>query len=174
VVGLSVIQARQRDLWEEDARRFHASEEALAGLVDVAELLTDITSLSFSIHPQLGCTKRYGSSVCPVPGKNRLQAILAAGRDDIELEIKRLWAVADRDDSMFVTDEEGQRFRNLVEFGLMLEFLATRTRSVVRLAALMRIEPEQFRTRLREYEDLIPRARKFGVSLVSTPSDGLK
>ena len=174
VFGLSVIQARQRGLWEEDARRYHASEDALARLVDVAELFTGITDLNFVIHPQLGCTESYGSSVCPVPGKNRLQAILAAGRNDIALEIKRLWAVADRDDSMFVTDEEGQRFRILVNFGLMLEFLANRTRSVARLAPLMRLEPEQFRTRLREYEDLVAWARKFGVSLVSTPSDGLK
>lgn len=87
------------------------------------------------IDPQLGCTEHYGSSVCPIPGKNRLQAIHAAGRNDIDLEIKRLWAVADLDDSMFVTDEEGQRFRMLVDFGLMLDFLAKRTRSVAKACA---------------------------------------
>jgi hypothetical protein len=174
VFGLSVIQASQSALWEEDAKHYHTSEEALARLVDVAELSTEITVLNFNIHPQLGCTESYHSSVCPVPGKNRLQAIRAAGRTDIDLEIKRLWAVADLDDSMFVTDEEGQRFRILIGFGLMLDFLATRTRSVARLAPLMRLEPEQFHTRLQEYKDLIARARRFGVSLVSTPSGEFK
>jgi hypothetical protein len=173
VLGLSVIQARQRVLWEEDARRYHASEDALAHLVDVAELRTGITDLHFNIHPRLGCTKSYRSSVCPLPGKNRLQAIHAAGRSDIDLEIKRLWAVADLDDSMFVTDEEGQRFGILVDFGLMLDFLANKTRSVARLAPLMRLEREQFRARLKEYKDLIARAQKFDVSLVSTPSGEL-
>ena len=174
VLGLSVLQARQRALWEEDAKRFHTSEEALAQLVNIAELRTDITTLNYGVHPELGCTKAYHSSVCPVPGKNRLQAIHAAGRSDIDLEIKRLWAVADLDDSMFVTDEEGQRFWTLVDFGLMLDFLANRTRSIARLAPLMRLEPEQFRTRLTEYKDLITRAQKFGVSLLSTPSGELK
>lgn len=174
VLGLSVTQARQRALWEEDARRYHASEEALARLVSVAELNTGVTVLTFDIDPQLGCTESYGSSVCPIPGKNRLQAIHAAGRNDIDLEIKRLWAVADLDDSMFVTDEEGQRFRMLVDFGLMLDFLGKRTRSVARLAPLMRLEPEEFRTRLQDYKKLIARARKFGVFLVSTPSGDLK
>jgi hypothetical protein len=169
------IQARQRSQSEEEAKRYHASEKALARLVDIAELRTDITSLTFHIYPQLGYyTRSYGSSICPIPGKSRLQAIHAAGRTDIDLEIKRLWAVADLDDSMFVSDEEGQRFWSLVEFGLMLDFLATKTRSVARLAPLMRLEPDQFRTRLQEYKDLIIRAQKFGVSLVSTPSGDLK
>jgi hypothetical protein len=174
VFGFSVIQARQRDLWEEDAKRFHTSEEALARLVAIAELRTEITTLSYGVHQQLGCTRSYHSSVCPIPGKNRLQAIHAAGRSDIDLEIKRLWAVADLDDSMFVTDEEGQRFWTLVEFGLMLDFLADKTRSIARLAPLMRLEPEQFRTRLQEYRELVIRAQKFGVSLVSSPSGELK
>ena len=172
--GLSVIGAGQRDLWKEDAKRFHTSEEALARLVNIAELRTEITTLSFNVHPQLGCTKSYHSSVCPIPGKNRLQAIHAASPTDIDLEIKRLWAVADLDDSMFVTDEEGERFWTLVDFGLMLDFLADRTRSVARIAPLMRLEPEQFRTRLKEYKELVVRAQKFGVSLVGSPSGELK
>jgi hypothetical protein len=169
VLGLSGTQARQRALWQEDARRYHASEEALARLVNVAELRTGITVLTFNIDPKLGCTESYGSSVCPFPGKNRLQAIHAAGRNDIDPEIKRLWAVADLDDSMFVTDEEGLRFRTLVDFGLMLNFLAKRTRSVARLAPLMRLEPEEFRTRLQEYKDFVDRARKFGIIFVGAP-----
>jgi hypothetical protein len=174
VLSLSVIQARQRVLWEEDARRYRASEDALARLVDIAELFTGVTDLSFNIHPQLGCTKSYHSSICSVPDKNRLQAIRAAGRNDIDLEVKKLWAVADLDDSMFVSDEEGQRFWTLVDFGLMLDFLAQRTQSVAKLAPLMRLEPEQFRTRLQEYTNLVARSRKFGVSLVSAPSADLK
>jgi hypothetical protein len=174
VLSLSVIQARQRVLWEEDARRYRASEDALARLVDIAELFTGVTDLSFSIHPQLGCTKSYHSSICSVPDKNRLQAIRAAGRNDIDLEVKKLWAVADLDDSMFVSDEEGQRFWTLVDFGLMLDFLAQRTQSVAKLAPLMRLEPEQFRTRLQEYTNLVARSRKFGVSLVSAPSADFK
>src|SRR5262249_37262542 len=150
------------------------SEEALARLVNVAELRIDITSLSFNVNPQLGCTKSYHSSVCPIPGKNRLQAIHDAGRNDIDLEIKRLWAVADLDDSMFVTDEESERFWMLVDFGMMLDFLVNRTRSVARLAPLMRLEPEQFRTRLKEYKELVIRAQKFGVALVDSPSGELK
>jgi hypothetical protein len=174
VLSLSVILACQRAPWEEDARSYHASEDAITRLVDIAELFTGVTDLHFNIHPQLGCTKSYHSSVCRVPGKNRLQAIRAAGRNDIDLEVKKLWAVADFDDSMFVSDEEGQRFWMLVDFGLMLDFLAERTQSVARLAPLMRLEPEQFRARLQEYKNLVARSQKFGVSLVSAPSADLK
>jgi hypothetical protein len=63
----------------------------------------------------------------PIQGKTRLEALRAAGRSDVETEVLRLHHTADFDGSGFVSDEEGERFGVLVQFGQQVDYLVMKT-----------------------------------------------
>src|SRR6185369_3585858 len=118
-----------------------------------------------------GCQTNYGSSVCPIRGATRLEALRAAGRADVEAEVLRLHPVADFDGSGFVSDEEGERFGVLVHFGQQLNFLVTsERRSSDQLARLMRLSLAEFRSRLHDYQEFVGRAKQLGVEFLAEPS----
>ena len=159
------VSATQDGGSTDETRLFQASQRALEYLVRLAELRTGVTELSFDIDPQKGCRPRYSSSVCPIYGKSRLDALRAAGRRDVEAEVQRLHHAADFDRSGFVSDEEGKRFGMLVYFGQQMDYLVMKQGrySADRFAQLMRLDPVEFRTRLHDYKKLVGRAKKLGI-----------
>jgi hypothetical protein len=166
-----VVLAFQSGEEPDESKRFRASKKALSQLVHFAELRTGVTVLTFDIEPKIGCVTHYGSSVCPIPGKSRLEALKAAGRLEVEPEVERLQPVADFDGSGFVTDEEGLRFGVLVHFGQQLNYLVRRKGwKPDRLAVLMRLTSEELRSQLKDYKELIERAKRLNVSLVKAPA----
>src|SRR6185369_12167493 len=80
ILGVSAVQGGQGGGQADEVQRFQASERALRYLVSVAELHTGVTVVSFDIDAQVGCQTNYGSSVCPIRGATRLEALRAAGR----------------------------------------------------------------------------------------------
>ena len=112
----------------------------------------------------MGCRPRYSSSVCPVYGKTRLDALRAAERSDVEAEVQRLHRAADFDRSGFVCDEEGERFSVLVYFG-QVDYLVMKTGRYAadQFAQLMRLNLVEFRTRLHAYIELVGRSKKLGL-----------
>lgn len=171
VLGSVTSAGQQREGLAEEASRYRMTEAAFETLVGIAELQTGVTVLRYrkenedaQYHPV------YESTVCPVPGATRLQALFAAGRADIEPELLRLRTVADSDNSGFVSNAEASLLFLLVEFGLRLNYLAEKEgNSVARLAPAMGMRAEDLRTRVREYSDFVDAARQQAVVFVAAP-----
>ena len=159
------VRATQDDPSKEETKRFNATKRALQTLVGVAELRTGVTDLTFNIDADRSWPSNH-SSVCPIQGKTRLEALRAAGRSDVETEVLQLHHAADFDRSGFVSDEEAERFGALVQFGQQVDYLVMKTggNATERLANLMRLNRVEFRTRVHDYKKFIGRAKKVGVN----------
>jgi hypothetical protein len=140
-------------------------------LTQIAELRTGVTVLSYEKDNMTGkYFPSYSSSVCPIRGATRLQALFAAGKRDIEPELLRLRTVADADNSGFVSSDEARRFAEMVEFGVRLDYFATNVGdSADRLARVMGMRTEELRSRVRKYADFVAAAKQRAVVFVPAP-----
>ena len=171
VLGSGAAAQPQREGLAEEANRYRMSEVALSRLTQIAELQTGVTVLSYQkddatakYHPS------YSSSVCPMPGATRLQALFAAGKRDIEPELLRLRDVADCDNTGFVSSDEAKLFAEMVEFGVRLDYFATNVGdSADRLARVMGMRTEELRSRVRKYADFVAAAKQRAVVFVPAP-----
>jgi hypothetical protein len=167
----SAAAGPQREGHAEEAVRYRMSEGALGRLTQIAELRTGVTVLSYEKDNMTGkYFPSYSSSVCPIRGATRLQALFAAGKRDIEPELLRLRTVADADNSGFVSSDEASLFGEMVEFGLRLNYFAkNEENSADRLAGVMCMGAEELRSRVRKYADFVAAAKQQAVVFVPAP-----
>jgi len=133
----------------------------------VAYILSGATQLTFR-YDSLACSylPMYVSTVCPNPEvdtkeeaeKKQIRLNLS---DKISEELKEF---ADMDSSGFVSTEEASRFRNIIEFGFLVNQLISEKKiSLNMIAAASRKDTTTARKDIEEYLNLARKIRENGI-----------
>jgi hypothetical protein len=150
-------------------REWRMTESARMHLRSVASILSENTILSFSKDDASGAYwKSYGSASCPDP--NMDPAELKRTREEYEARIapiiSTLRSLADTDESGFVTPEEAEQFRELVEFAYQASFVAEQAGAgSENFLTGMSMDKERFERRAEEYKSMYAKARESGLDL---------
>ena len=138
-----------------EARESGLSESARSALLSIASIRTGSTQLKFMEGSAPGqYTRSYSSTACPVPGADpdKVAAYLEELRSKNEADLEALRRYADTDASGFVSSAEGADFRNLMELGLLADFiLRQEDGSVKRIARAAMMKQQDVEERLEAY-----------------------
>ncbi len=148
----------------ESIRTSGMSEGAQTSIRAVAALRTKQTLLTFEKDAESGFYSReYRSGACPIKGATPQQ--LDAWRKKLvagtQPEVNRLRALADLDQSGFVTTEEGERFRSTYELGMEVSYICQHEPCTLKsVSQALGVSPSALSDSLKTYRDLCERAAK--------------
>lgn len=167
---LSQVPAEEPDELEAyiaDIREWRMTESARMSLRMLAGIYTEGTILTFKKDESSGLYWRsYQSSSCPKPDMDPAER--ARLRNEYESKIapilSKLHPLADKDNSGFVTEEEGAKFRDVVEFAYQAVYVASQEGAGSEgFYTGMSMDEERFKQRVAEYKDMFLKARESGL-----------
>lgn len=145
------------------------TESGRNALMSVISIRLGYSTLTYMEDAGTGrYTPTYRSTTCPVPSADpQATADLRAQRSAaMTAELARLRALTDTDGSGFVSTAEAVEFRDLFEFGVLLQAVAARSgqaKDAIRRAA--GLDETALETRLAAFRDLERRAADVGLAL---------
>ena len=150
-------------------REWRMTESARMSLRSVAGVLTETTILSFIKIEDSGMYgKRYESTSCPNPNMDATERKNRQSEYESKINpiLKKLHPLADRDNSGFVTDEEGAQLRNLIEFAYQALYVASQEgANSEQFYTGMNLDKERFKQRVAEYNEVLLKARASDLEL---------
>jgi hypothetical protein len=111
----------------ESIRKSRMTEDAMSTIKMVSNIRMGYTNLTFIKDTSSGTySNRYTSSFCPKPGMDSLEVKKVYDKidADVNADFEIIRDLADFDNSGFITTNEANKFRTLIEFGLLADFVA--------------------------------------------------
>jgi hypothetical protein len=168
-------QNPELDTYLQTIREWKMTEDAHGTIQMVAMIRCGYYNLTFTKDSASGTYgKSYASLVCPNPNADPGEVRKQQARVDstIAVEIEKLRALADANGSGFVTTEEAQHFRTLIEFGLLADHIAkSEAPHGLRLARMLQVAVDLLDERIEEYKELVTKGKQQGVDLPPWPSE---
>ncbi len=150
-------------------REWRMTESARMSLRSLAGILTENTVLSFSKDEASGTYwKSYRGTSCPNPNMDPVEREKMKAEYELLVApiLLKLHPLADRDNSGFVTGEEGAQFRDLVEFAYQASYVAGQEgKDNEQFYIGMNMDRERFKRRVAEYDSVFSKARASGIDL---------
>jgi hypothetical protein len=150
-------------------REWRMTESARMSLRSLANILSEHTILSFIKYDDSGTYgRRYQSTSCPNPNLSDAERkeMRAEYEKKINPILKKLHPLADKDNSGFVSEEEGAHLRDLIEFAYQALYVASQEGENTELFfKSMSINRERFKQRVAEYNEVLLKARELGLKM---------
>jgi len=138
--GIVICQEKSNPELEkyiENIRKSRMTEDALGTIKMVSNIRWGYTNLTFVKDTSYGTYgKRYSSSFCSKLGMDSLEIKKINNKisTDVNADFDKIRDLADFDNSGFITTNEANKFRTLIEFGLLADFVAKEGESKSALA----------------------------------------
>ncbi len=170
--ALAAQEAKDTDdftAYVEQLRSWGMTEAARMSLYTLACVQSGISVFMVQKDDSSGVYRfGYRGTSCPKPDMSEAerQELLKEQDSKINPFVERMRSIADTDKSGFVTTEEAQLFRAVVEFGYQaFHVVKAEAHDMQRLCRGLSMTEKQIRERETQYKELLPKARAAGLDL---------
>lgn len=142
------------------------TEDAKITLKMVSSIRTGDTPLTFVKDSSSGnYGTAYGSSFCPRPGtdSSQIKKILDQIESDENADLEKIRFLADFDNSGFITTDEANHLRKLIEFGLLATFVAKKGEPEKIVTRFLGIPDARFLKMVEDYKNIVRKSKNLGI-----------
>ena len=154
------------DRYIQNIRNDRMTEDAKLTMETISSIRTGHTTLTFVKDSTSGTYgTSYGSTFCPRPGTDSSENLKISKQidADVNADIKKIRPLADFDNSGFITTDEANRFRRVIEFGLLANFVAKKGEPESIVVRSFGIPKDRLRKMIEDYKNMVRNARNLGV-----------